>query len=59
MLCFAANSLLCRLVLAPRLVDAATFTTLRVVSAAAMLSLMVWLLQGRLPRLDGPTLTRS
>jgi len=52
MLCFAANSLLCRLALAPRLVDAATFTTLRVVSAAAMLSLMVWLLQGRLPRLN-------
>src|SRR5689334_23371953 len=43
MLCFAANSLLCRLALAPRLVDPATFTTVRVGSAAAMLSLMLWL----------------
>ena len=41
MLCFAGNSVLCRLALAPRLIDAATFTTLRVVSAAAMLSAVV------------------
>jgi drug/metabolite transporter (DMT)-like permease len=52
MLCFAANSLLCRLALAAKLVDAATFTTLRVVSGAAMLCLVVWLQRHRLPRLD-------
>jgi drug/metabolite transporter (DMT)-like permease len=52
MLCFAANSLLCRLALAPRLVDAATFTTVRVVSGAAMLSLVVWLQRRRLPKLS-------
>jgi len=51
MLCFAANSLLCRLALAPRLVDAATFTTLRVVSATAMLCSVVWLQRRRFPRL--------
>lgn len=43
MLCFAANSILCRLALAPRLIDAATFTTLRVFSGAVMLSLVLWL----------------
>jgi drug/metabolite transporter (DMT)-like permease len=52
MLCFAANSLLCRLALGPRLLDAATFTTLRVVSAAVVLCLMVWLQRRSLPRLD-------
>ena len=52
MLCFATNSLLCRLALAPRLVDAATFTSLRVVSAAALLCGIVWLQRHRLPRLD-------
>jgi drug/metabolite transporter (DMT)-like permease len=39
------------LALAPRLVDAATFTTLRVVSAAAVLCLVVGLQRRRLPRL--------
>src|SRR5262245_28425192 len=52
MLCFAANSILCRLALAPRLIDAATFTTLRVASAALMLSLMVFMRQRRPPRLS-------
>lgn len=52
MLCFAANSLLCRLALAPGLVDAATFTTLRVLSAAGILCLVVWLQRHRFPRLD-------
>ena len=51
MVCFAANSILCRLALAPGLLDAATFTTLRVLSAAAMLSLVVWLQRRQLPRL--------
>ena len=50
MLCFAGNSILCRLALASRLIDAATFTLIRVVSAAAMLGLVVWLQQRRLPR---------
>jgi drug/metabolite transporter (DMT)-like permease len=51
MLCFAANSLLCRLALAANRIDAASFTTLRVLSAAIMLSLVVWPTQGRVPRL--------
>jgi len=51
MLCFAANSILCRFALAPRLIDPATFTTVRVISAAAMLSIVVWLQRRRLPRL--------
>src|SRR4051794_3531486 len=41
MLCFSANSILCRLALGPRLVDAATFTSVRVVSAAAMLCIAI------------------
>jgi drug/metabolite transporter (DMT)-like permease len=49
MLCFAANSLLCRLALAPRLVDAATFTTLRVASAAAMICLVFWIQRRSFP----------
>jgi drug/metabolite transporter (DMT)-like permease len=52
MLCFAANSLLCRLALAPRLVDAATFTTLRVGSGAAILCFVVWLQRRSLPRIS-------
>jgi drug/metabolite transporter (DMT)-like permease len=52
MLCFAANSLLCRLALAPRHVDPATFTTLRVAAAATMLCLVVWLQRRRFPRFD-------
>ena len=52
MLCFAANSILCRLALAPKLIDAATFTTLRVLSAATMLTLIVSLQYRRLPRLS-------
>jgi drug/metabolite transporter (DMT)-like permease len=52
MLCFAANSLLCRSALAPRLVDPATFTSLRVVSAAAMLCIVVCFQRRRFPRFD-------
>ena len=52
MLCFTANSLLCRLALAPSLVDAATFTTLRVASAVAMLCFVFWLQHRRFLRLD-------
>lgn len=39
--CFAANSLLCRAALRPRLVDAATFTSIRLVSGAAALAFIV------------------
>ncbi len=41
MIAFAANSLLCRLALGAELIDAATFTTVRVISGAVMLSLIV------------------
>jgi len=51
MLCFAANSLLCRLALAPDLIDPATFTSVRVAAACAMLILVVWLKTRRLPYL--------
>ena len=45
MLAFAANSLLCRMALGAGLIDAASFTSVRVVSGAVMLGLIV------LPRL--------
>ena len=51
MLCFSANSLLCRLALAPKLIDPATFTTVRVLSAAALLSIGVCLGSRHFPRL--------
>jgi drug/metabolite transporter (DMT)-like permease len=51
MVCFAANSLLCRLALAPGLIDPASFTSVRVAAACAMLILVVWLKLRRLPRL--------
>jgi drug/metabolite transporter (DMT)-like permease len=41
MLAFAANSLLCRLALGQGLIDAATFTTVRMISGAVMLCLIV------------------
>jgi drug/metabolite transporter (DMT)-like permease len=50
MLCFAANSLLCRLALAPKLIDPATFTSVRVLSAAALLTVCVLVGRGHLPR---------
>ena len=52
MLCFAANSLLCRLALAPRRIDAATYTTLRVGSGAAILCLAVGLQRRRFPQIN-------
>jgi drug/metabolite transporter (DMT)-like permease len=51
LLCFAANSLLCRLALAPDLIDPASFTSVRVAGACAMLIVVVWLKMRRLPRL--------
>lgn len=41
LICFAANSLLCRAALRPGLVDAATFTSVRLVSGAVALALIV------------------
>lgn len=41
MLAFAANSVLCRLALLTTSIDPATFTTVRIVSGAAMLALIV------------------
>lgn len=41
MLAFAANSLLCRLALAQGLIDAATFTSVRIIAGAVTLGLMV------------------
>jgi len=43
MLAFAANSLLCRRALGHELIDAATFTTVRAISGAAMLCLIALL----------------
>jgi len=42
MLAFAANSLLCRLALGQGLIDAASFASLRIVSGALVLGLMMW-----------------
>ena len=41
MVCVAANSLLCRLALAPRSIDAATFTSIRLWSGALTMSIVV------------------
>lgn len=49
MICFAANSLLCRLALGPRLIDPASFTTVRVLAAVVILVLVVWQRYGHLP----------
>ena len=57
MLAFAANSLLCRLALGEGLIDAATFATVRVISGAVMLSLIVLL--RRRPRDRGTATWRS
>ncbi|HVI74254.1 MAG TPA: DMT family transporter [Anaeromyxobacteraceae bacterium] len=41
LVCFAANSLLCRAALRPRLIDAATFTSIRLASGAAALAVVL------------------
>ena len=43
MLAFVGNSVLCRLALAHTSIDAASFTTLRLLSGTLMLGLLVWL----------------
>lgn len=51
MIAFAANSLLCRMALKNTLIDAGTFTTIRLVSGALALWLIVWYRNGvRLPK---------
>lgn len=50
MLAFAANSILCRMALGGEMIDAATFTTVRMISGAAVLALILgprWLRGGR------------
>jgi drug/metabolite transporter (DMT)-like permease len=49
MLAFAGNSLLCRMALGPGLLDAASFTTVRVLSGAALLGVLAFS-GGRRPR---------
>jgi drug/metabolite transporter (DMT)-like permease len=49
MTAFAANSILCRLALNGTTIDAATFTTVRLVSGAVALLLIVRLRSGRVP----------
>jgi drug/metabolite transporter (DMT)-like permease len=49
MIAFAANSLLCRMALAPRLIDPVSFTALRLGSGALALALIVWGAAGRAP----------
>ena len=41
MLAFAANSILCRLALGPGLIDAASFTSVRLASGAVILALVL------------------
>lgn len=51
MLAFAANSILCRMALGEGAIDAATFTTVRVVAGALVLSLILaprWVRRGRI-----------
>jgi drug/metabolite transporter (DMT)-like permease len=52
LLCFSANSILCRLALAPQLIDPVSFTSVRILSAAMMLAALHWLRRRKLPRLS-------
>ncbi len=55
MLCFAGNSVLCRLAFQRSSIDAATFTAIRVGSGALMLALLIWLRRTRRPAGDAGT----
>ena len=46
---FASNSILCRLALAPRLIDAGTFTVVRLVSGAVMLGIVLVATERKIP----------
>lgn len=50
MLCFAGNSVLCRLALRQTAIDEASFTTVRLVSGALMLALLVYTRQRLQPK---------
>ena len=52
LLCFAANSILCRLAVAFDRIDAASFTTLRIAGAAALLTIVVLFQKRQIPRLS-------
>ena len=47
MTAFAANSLLCRMALGQHLIDAASFTSIRVISGALTLGLLVFVRTGK------------
>ena len=51
MVAFAANSLLCRMALGARLIDAASFTAIRITCGAVFLSLLALLRHGRATRM--------
>lgn len=55
MLAFAGNSLLCRVALKDGAMDAASFTTLRLVSGAITLAALVWLQRKQSPQGVRPT----
>lgn len=46
MIAFAGNSLLCRIALKYTAIDAASFATIRIISGAMMLWLLVWARRG-------------
>jgi len=52
LIAFASNSILCRLALGTRLIDAATFTAVRLVSGAIVLALLVALRDNKMPKLQ-------
>ena len=56
MLCFAANSIFCRLALAADLIDPATFTTVRIVAGAVVLATIVRIQGGPSPVRGGRSL---
>lgn len=51
LIAFASNSILCRLALAPGLIDAASFTFIRLLSGAVALALLLTIREKTLPRL--------
>ncbi|MGD9869210.1 MAG: DMT family transporter [Hyphomicrobiales bacterium] len=52
LVCFASNSVLSRLALGPELMDAASFSSVRVLSAALILAAVVFLRRRRMPGLS-------
>lgn len=50
MLSFAGNSLLCRIAFQSTTIDVASFTSIRLISGALLLGLIVWLQQGKIAK---------